>query len=123
IDSFENVYYHGLVPRKDILKKMCESKVFVGPSRNEAFGQVYLEALMSGCNVIGSENTGAAEILKDVRNGYLVQKENLEDLKMLLIKSSDGYDLASNIAEWKKVESKYSRECWCLDMSRLILSL
>lgn len=49
-----------------------------------------LEAMSMGCNVLGSNVGGLSEVIKDGKNGYLFEKENIEDLKYKL------YTLLSN---------------------------
>jgi glycosyltransferase involved in cell wall biosynthesis len=50
-----------------------ESDVFVLPSENETFGQVFTEAMSSGIPVIGTKVGGVPEIISDLYNGYLVE--------------------------------------------------
>ena len=46
--------------------------MFVLPSENETFGQVFIEAMASGTPVIGTKVGGIPEIISDSYNGYLV---------------------------------------------------
>lgn len=71
---------HG-VDEKTVVKKfglgeMAElyqaSDVFVLPSDNETFGQVYIEAMACGTATIGTKVGGVPEIISDKRNGFLV---------------------------------------------------
>lgn len=48
------------------------SDVFVLPSENETFGQVFLESMSCGVPVIGTKVGGIPEIISDSYNGYLV---------------------------------------------------
>jgi glycosyltransferase involved in cell wall biosynthesis len=48
------------------------SDVFVLPSENETFGQVFIEAMSCGLPVIGTKVGGIPEIISDNHNGYLV---------------------------------------------------
>jgi len=49
------------------------SDVFVLPSENETFGQVFIEAMSCGLPVIGTKVGGIPEIISDSYNGYLIQ--------------------------------------------------
>lgn len=46
--------------------------IFVLPSENETFGQVFLEAMSCGTPVIGTKVGGIPEIISDSYNGFLV---------------------------------------------------
>ena len=65
------------VVRKFGLDEMPElyqgSDVFVLPSENETFGQVYVEAMACGAAVIGTKVGGVPEIITDEKSGFLVQ--------------------------------------------------
>lgn len=50
-----------------------ESDVFILPSENETFGQVFIEAMSCGVPVIGTKVGGIPEIISDTYNGFLVQ--------------------------------------------------
>ena len=49
-----------------------KSSVFVHPSLADGFGYVVAEAMASGLPVIVTKNTGAAELIIDGHNGYVV---------------------------------------------------
>lgn len=50
------------------------------PSVNEPFGLIYLEAMCFGLPCIGCRGTGAEEIIEDGKNGFLVEKRNVNKL-------------------------------------------
>jgi glycosyltransferase involved in cell wall biosynthesis len=52
------------------------SDIFVLPSENETFGQVFVEAMSCGLPVIGTKVGGIPEIISDSYNGYLVLPED-----------------------------------------------
>lgn len=51
--------------------------IFMLPSENETFGQVFIEAMASGTPVIGTKVGGIPEIISDGRNGYLVSPNDV----------------------------------------------
>lgn len=61
-------------PRKEIHKYYAASDIFVFPTMYEPFGNVHLEALASGLPVITTENSGAAEIIKNGMHGFVVRE-------------------------------------------------
>lgn len=52
------------------------SDIFVLPSENETFGQVFIEAMSSGVPVIGTKVGGIPEIISDNYNGFLVPPDD-----------------------------------------------
>lgn len=52
------------------------SDVFVLPSENETFGQVFIESMACGLPVIGTKTGGIPEIISDSHNGYLIQPDD-----------------------------------------------
>nr|WP_276510149.1 glycosyltransferase family 4 protein [Longimicrobium terrae] len=49
-----------------------ESDICCVPSLAEGFGLVYLESLACGTPVIGTDNTGAADLVRDGQEGFVV---------------------------------------------------
>jgi phosphatidylinositol alpha-mannosyltransferase len=58
------IVVHGQGREEDVPRLMAESHVTVLPSRNEAFGLVLAESLMSGTPVVGTTTGGAADIIE-----------------------------------------------------------
>jgi glycosyltransferase involved in cell wall biosynthesis len=56
-----------------LASRMADSHVLVVPSLYEGFGIVYLEAMGFGLPAIGGTAGGAAEIIREGENGFLVQ--------------------------------------------------
>jgi glycosyltransferase involved in cell wall biosynthesis len=59
--------------RRDIAEILRCLDVFVLTSRWEGLPRVYLEALASGVPIVGTRVDGAAEVIRDGVNGYLVE--------------------------------------------------
>jgi glycosyltransferase involved in cell wall biosynthesis len=61
----------------DALRALYDrAKVVALPGVTEAFGLVFMEAMAAGCAVVGPVDGGAAELIEDGVNGYLVPHEN-----------------------------------------------
>lgn len=71
--------------RENVLLEMGKSDIFIMISRNETFGLVYLEAMASGCIVIGSSNEGIDGVIKNNVNGYLIDNGDEGELTSLLV--------------------------------------
>lgn len=61
-------------PQRDIEKYYAASDIFVFPTIYEPFGNVHLEALASGLPVVTTRNSGAAEIIRQGVNGFVVER-------------------------------------------------
>jgi UDP-glucose:(heptosyl)LPS alpha-1,3-glucosyltransferase len=61
-------------PQKDNYKYYAAADLFVFPTIYEPFGNVHLEALASGLPVITTKNSGAAEIIKDGEQGFVIEE-------------------------------------------------
>jgi len=77
VDGF--TFFLGALPREIALNYVRDCDLFVLPSKNEAFGIVYLEAMYFGKVVVGSRNEGIAEIIRHGVNGYLVDPDDVSD--------------------------------------------
>lgn len=68
-------------PQRDIEHYYAAADVFVFPTMYEPFGNVHLEALASGLPVITTKNSGAAEIIVDGEQGFVIDRP--EDVAVL----------------------------------------
>jgi len=68
-------------PQKDIERYYAAADIFVFPTMYEPFGNVHLEALASGLPVITTKNSGAAEIIADGEQGFVIDRP--EDIAAL----------------------------------------
>lgn len=78
------VEFLGQQKREDILKYMRNADIFALISKNETLGMVYLEAMASGCIVIGSKNEGIDGIITSGKNGYLCNAGEYKELSNLI---------------------------------------
>jgi glycosyltransferase involved in cell wall biosynthesis len=91
------VYMSDLSDRK--LEELYDcSDVFCMPSLVEGFGLVYLEALACGLPVIATPNTGAADIVREGREGFIVP---IRDVEALAEKLEWAYQNRSALAEMR----------------------
>lgn len=80
----DQVRFLGAFKHEDVLNIMQECDVFSMPSTNEAFGVVYIEAMSLGKPVIGCIGEGPQDIIDHEENGYLMNKNDVEQLSAIL---------------------------------------
>lgn len=78
------VEFKGILPRREVLKEMSRSHIFLLVSHMETFGLVYLEAMATGNIVIGAEAEGIDGIIVNGQNGFLSPAGDVESLTLLL---------------------------------------
>ena len=68
----EEVEFLGRMPQSDLVTAMSRSSVMVLPSVEEGLALVQAQAIACGCPVIGTYNTGAADLFTDGAEGFIV---------------------------------------------------
>lgn len=66
------------------IEKIDQAKIFVLPSKREAFPFGLVEAMARGKVIISSRTKGAKELIKDCKNGFLFEIGNSTELESLL---------------------------------------
>lgn len=74
------VTFHGKVAHAQLLNEYASASVLVFPTLCDGFGQVVPEALSRGVPVITTSNAGAADLIEDGRNGFVVPPRDPEAL-------------------------------------------
>ncbi len=72
----KNVIFYGPTNRETLKKLYQQSSVFVLPSVEDGFGMVMGEAMACGLPIICTTNTGAPDIIKNGKEGWLVPPQN-----------------------------------------------
>jgi glycosyltransferase involved in cell wall biosynthesis len=80
--------------RSDVETFYAAIDVFVMVTKSETFGMVTIEAMASGCKVVGSNKGGTVEILNHGEFGELFESGNAIDLsnKLLIAISNQNFD-------------------------------
>jgi len=88
------------------------SDIFVLPSENETFGQVFIEAMSCGIPVIGIKVSGIPEIISDSYNGYLVPPDDSSILAQRIEKLINGSSVRESFiqAGKKTVKEKFTSD-------------
>jgi glycosyltransferase involved in cell wall biosynthesis len=87
------LFLHGPLDKEPLIEKLRQAHILVVPSSYEGFGIVYLEGMCFGLPAIGTTAGGAAEIISDGVDGFLIQPENAEELARKLKLLSQNRDV------------------------------
>ncbi len=86
------VKFTGYITGSDIFVEYAKAEIFVGLSRSEALGNVFLEAQAAGCAVLATRVGGIPDIVLDQKTGILVPPDDIDaaagELRRLLTDTS-----------------------------------
>ena len=86
--------------QKEINPFYQSSDLFVLSSNYEGFGNVLLEALINGINIVSTDcNSGPAEILSNGKYGKLVPVDDVNSLSSEIIKALTGNSINKEILQ------------------------
>ena len=115
------VIFLGDASREIISKYYMTADLFCMPSRFEAFGIVFIEALSFGIPCIGRELYAMPEIIKPGINGYLTDNENPEKLAELIVKVLEDDDMKVRVKKlYNNYRSHYSWDRVASDMVKIM---
>lgn len=95
---------------EEFIKMVSKCSVFVLPSLYETFGVVVIEAMALGKPIIVSDTSGPKDIIKNGLNGFLFEKDNIDQLTKyfdLLLNDENLRKKIGTIAR-KTVEENYN---------------
>jgi glycosyltransferase involved in cell wall biosynthesis len=93
------VHLLGRVPHAEALALMARAQLFVLPSRDEAFGLVYTEAMAQGTPVVACRGEGPQDFVHDGENGYLVPWGDAAALASVIERVLDDPEAAARLGE------------------------
>ncbi|MDD6966674.1 MAG: glycosyltransferase family 4 protein [Firmicutes bacterium] len=93
----ENIKFLGELPFSETKKYFEKSKVFVMPSRFEAYGLVFLEALCCGCVLIAQDNFEMHYFVN--KNNGLFTKLTVDDLKLQMKTAIEDQNMQHYVVE------------------------
>ena len=95
----DRVRFRGGQSRAEVAAAMGECTLFALPSRYEGLGCVYLEAMAAKKSVIACTGQGIEEIIKNGRNGFLVQPDSLAEMTDALVHLLQDPNLRTQVGE------------------------
>lgn len=100
------ITFIGKVPHKKVMEYMIATDIFVLPSLSEGLSIVCLEAMFSGLPIIATKVGGLPEVVKDGRNGFLVEPKNPEEMAEKVLLLLEKKDLRKRISKNNREEIK-----------------
>jgi L-malate glycosyltransferase len=76
----DRIEFAGYKPREEIIGLLRGADCYVLPSLHEGLGIVIQEAMYAGLPIVCTNNGGQTDLVKEPRNGILVEPENIEML-------------------------------------------
>jgi glycosyltransferase involved in cell wall biosynthesis len=71
----KHITLHGIVDNPEV--QINQAHVMVHSAWHEPFGLIFIEAMACGIPVVSFNTGGPAELIKNGKNGFLVQKDDL----------------------------------------------
>jgi glycosyltransferase involved in cell wall biosynthesis len=93
----ERIKFRGRRSRPEVAAAMRQCTMFALPSRYEALGCVYLEAMSCAKAVVGCRGQGIAEVIRHGSNGFLVGPDNEHELTLALAMLLRDENLRANL--------------------------
>ena len=110
-DLEDSVTLHGFKDSKEISKYYKNAGLFVMCSQKESFGIVLIESMKCGVPAIAFKNiTGASEIIRNGKNGFLIANRDKEEMAKQIIKYMKIKNKKKYQEEALKTAEKYSFE-------------
>lgn len=93
------VTFTGFTSEATLAELYRRAAVFVMPSLGEGFGLVYLEAMRAGKPCVAARGSAAEEVVADRETGFLVDRDDPEELAAVLDRLLASPDLARRMGE------------------------
>lgn len=112
----DKVKFIGYIEGQNKVNKLCSTDVFIYPSYySEGCPTVVIEAMAGGCPVISTDVAALKEVIKDDRNGYIVNAKDPDDIASKLT------HVLSNFEEMMNKKESIQKEAFERYESRKII--
>jgi len=102
----DSVMFHGFVDDERLVELLQRARAFIHPSLSEGFSHARLEAMSTGCPIVGTDVSGAHDLTRDGTDGYIVptgDSDALADAMLELLSDAERVDEMGRNAR-KKIE-------------------
>ena len=100
------VIFAGSVDRAVIPGRYRDADIFALAPREEAFGNVFAEALASGLPIVGSTVGGIPELVEHGKNGFLVPPREPRALAAAIRHLADHPEIRRDIGRWNRSQAE-----------------
>jgi glycosyltransferase involved in cell wall biosynthesis len=90
----------------EMVTALNAADIYVGPSRKESFGQIFVEAAMCGVPSVGFSGSGVESAIVDGVTGTLVEKMSAEALAQAISCLRENNELRENMARTAQIYAK-----------------
>jgi len=106
----DRVHFLGWQSREELTKQYQNANIFLFPSRHEGMPNAVLEAMSTGLPVVATRIAGSEELVIEAETGFLVQTENVDELRPSLRRILVDPNLRKKmgLASRRRVEENYS---------------
>lgn len=117
-NMIEGVIFLGDLPASQLSHYFNICDIFCMPSRFEAYGLVFIEALVYGLPCIGRDEFEMNEFIQDGYNGLLIKNDNIDELALKMYNLLNNDEIKENIVRNRQ---KYIKEySWDTVADRII---
>ncbi|MCD2205031.1 glycosyltransferase family 4 protein [Halobacterium sp. KA-6] len=117
----ESVTFHGFVDDDKLVELLHQARAFVHPSLSEGFSHVRLEAMSSGCPVIGTNVSGAHDLTRDGTDGRIVPTGDSQALAAAMLELLENDDLVEEMG--RNAREKVERDHDYADIAQQYLEI
>lgn len=78
--QFSSTKYKGMLPYEQFIQELDKTKLFIINSTVESFGLSVVDALLSGCSVLLTKNTGICSVLTLEETDIIYDNENATEI-------------------------------------------
>jgi glycosyltransferase involved in cell wall biosynthesis len=114
----EGVAHLSRIPIDQLPRLYAEHDLYVMPSRFEAFGIAFVEALSHGLPCIGRNSCAMPDLIRNGDNGYLAETEDPEELHALLVTALGDRGLWQRVSA--QAPSVVARHSWANTAARIL---
>ena len=123
--EYSNIKFLGKKSGNELVEQYQNSDIFILTSNYDNYPNVVFEAMASGLPVVGTDVGGIPTQVMDKETGYLVELNNIEELKNRILELSSNKELREKMGKTgrARVEQEFSWEKSAEQLERIYKEL